>query len=174
MEQQIQTLRRSNPAISPVIFVFAVILFTIAPNACPPAWSQQAQMKYYEVKGDFESVVFDLKDAILSRSLTIDHIGQIDRIAAREAKKASGLNPYINAQYLQFCDTELYYDALSADKLNISLCPHLVFVFEPKSNPGVIFVGYQSFPTPLTGSSATAARKIEKLLDGIVKDATGN
>jgi hypothetical protein len=56
----------------------------------------------------------------------------------------------------------------------MAICPYVVFIFETKSEPGKIIVGYRSpIPGP-SKRSKEALAKIEKLLNDIAKEATGS
>ena len=80
-------------------------------------------------------------------------------------------SPYIDAKYLQFCSAKLTHEVVSANPLNIAICPYVVFIFELKTDPGKIHVGYRK---PIAGPSRLtrkATAKVEALLNDITKQA---
>lgn len=125
-------------------------------------------------KAAFGDVEFDLKDAIVNRGLVIDYTGYIGKMLTRTSDAVAGKggeSPYVHARYYQFCSAKLTHDAVSADPLNISICPYVVFLIELKSEPGVIRVGYRR---PFAGTSAEthkAVAKVEALLNDIITEA---
>lgn len=127
--------------------------------------------------GEFEEVLFELENSIIEKGLVVDRTGHLQtmldrtRKAVEDSGKEVKPSPYRDAKYLQFCSAHLSREAFAADPMNIAICPYVVFIFELKSDPGKIHVGYRR---PIAGSSE-ATRKaladVEALLDQIVRDA---
>lgn len=139
--------------------------------------ASQLGYKAVKTKGNFEDVEFDLKDAIVNRGLKIDYIGHLGKMLSRTSDAVGSTtelgskSPYVHAKYYQFCSAQLTHEVVSANPLNISVCPYVVFVFELKSEPGVIHVGYRR---PFAGPSAItkkAVNKVEALLAAVIADA---
>ncbi|MGI9421596.1 MAG: DUF302 domain-containing protein, partial [Hyphomicrobiaceae bacterium] len=105
--------------------------------------------KYYSTQATFEDVLQDLKDEIIDRGLVIDFVGHVDTMLERTSSAAGSVtktgkaSPYLHAKYLQFCSARLAHEAMSANPFNLSVCPYVVFVFESRSQPGKIIVGYR-------------------------------
>ena len=153
--------------------VLSALIFFVAASAA----SADPGYKHYSKKGAFEDVFQDLKDVIINRGLVIDYVGHIDTMLKRTAKAAGSVtdsgqaSPYVNAKYLHFCSAKLTHNAVSANPFNLAICPYVVFIFEAQAEPGKVVVGYRR---PLPGPSKRsreAFAAIEKLLDGIVKEA---
>lgn len=134
--------------------------------------------KALKVKGKFADVEFDLKDAIVNRGLVVDYEGHLGKMLSRTSKAVGSVtelgskSPYREAKYFQFCSAKLTHEVVSANPLNISICPYVVFIFELESEPGVIHVGYRR---PFAGPSAVtkkAVDKVEALLLAIITEAT--
>lgn len=136
--------------------------------------AEQPGYKVLTKKAAFGDVEFDLKDAIVNRGLVIDYTGYVGKMLARTSGAVAGKDaesPYLHARYYQFCSAKLTHDAVSADPLNISICPYVVFLIELKSEPGVIRVGYRR---PFAGASAEshkAVAKVEALLNDVITEA---
>ena len=156
--------------------VAAVALFWMA-SFNPAAAGDGGGYKYYTAQAVFEDVLQDVKDEIINRGLVIDFVGHVDTMlertssAAGSVTKTGNASPYLHAKYLQFCSAKLAHEAMSANPFNLSVCPYVVFVFETRSQPGRVIVGYRrTIPGPSKRTREAFAR-IEKLLDGIARDA---
>ena len=133
----------------------------------------------YSTKGEFQVVLQDLQDAIIGRGLVIDFTGHVDVMLERTSKTVGSVteggikSPYLAAKYLQFCSAKLTHEAVSANPFNLAICPYVVFAFEARAEPGKIVVGFRrTLPGP-SKSSRKAFGKVEALLDGISREATG-
>lgn len=129
-------------------------------------------------EGDFADVLEDVKDAIINRGLVIDYVGHVDAMLDRTSETVGSVtekgvkSPFLGAKYVQFCSAKITHDAVSANPYNIAVCPYVVFVFEERSAPGQIVVGYRR---PILGPSRLTRRalsKIEALLSEIMAEAT--
>ena len=134
--------------------------------------------KSYIKDGQFEDVMFELNNAIVDRGLVIDYTGHVDTMLERTSEAVGSVtpggskSPYLKAKYLQFCSAKLTHEVVSANPLNIAICPYVVFIFELKTDPGKIYVGYRK---PIAGPSRLtrkATAKVQALLDDIAKQAT--
>lgn len=151
----------------------------LALGICAPGASAATQLGYKALKATakFDDVEFELKDAIINRGLKIDYTGHIGKMLSRTSKTVGSVtelgsaSPYLHAKYYQFCSAKLTHKVVSANPLNLSVCPYVVFIFELKSQPGVIHVGYRR---PFAGPSAVtkkAVDEVEALLLKIISDA---
>ena len=90
----------------------------------------------------------------------------------RTAKDVGSDKPiYSQAQYFSFCSARLSRGMLEADPANMGYCPFVVFVYERADTPGMITVGYRRPPAG-SGASMPAFAAIDKLLEGIIVEAT--
>lgn len=123
-------------------------------------------------KGSFDDVKFELNNAIIDRGLVVDHTGQIGQMLARTgADFGSAKRIYKQAEFVSFCSARLSRQMMEADADNIAFCPYVVFFYETAAKPGEIVVGYRP-PAPRGSDASRAAlAEIDKLLDGIIKDA---
>ncbi len=136
-----------------------------------------AGYKSYIKTGTYEDVLFELNSAIIDRGLVVDYTGHLQTMLERTSEAVGSVTPggsktpYIEAKYLQFCSAKLTHGVVSANPLNIAICPYVVFIFELKSDPGKIHVGYRR---PIAGPSKVSRKaiaKVEALLDEITKQA---
>lgn len=133
--------------------------------------------KTYSKKATFAEVRDDLKDAIVNSGYVVDFVGHFNAMLKRTSEAAGSVtaagvkSPYRNAQYMQFCAAKLTHQAISADPRNIANCPYIVFVYELGYDPGNIHVGYRQPAPGATRTSKRVNKKIEAMLDGIVRDA---
>ena len=155
----------------------AAIMVALSLAASGAAAAAELGYKALKIKSGFEDVEFDLKDAIVNRGFLIDYEGHIGKMLSRTSKAVGSVtelgskSPYKNAKYYQFCSAKLTHEVVSANPLNISICPYVVFLVELKSEPGVIHVGYRR---PFAGPSAVtkkAVDKVEALLLAIITEA---
>lgn len=155
------------------IALAAVVLFVGVPQALA---DEARGFKSYEKTGTFENLYSSLQDAIINKGLVIDYVGHLDQMLERTSKTVGSVtekgskSPYLAAKFLQFCSAKLSHDVISANPQNIAICPYVVFIYEEKSTPGIIHVGFRR---PITGPSKRsrkALEKVENLLDSIVKE----
>jgi uncharacterized protein (DUF302 family) len=166
--------------------VVAVLAF------CAPAVAQQTEagavvtqtetgFVSYTIKGNFDDVEFDLEDAINAEGLLIDYRGYVNKMLENTAEAVGAVapdgskSPFIDATYLHFCSGKLTHDAVDADPANVAICPYLVYVYELRSDPGMVTVGYRRPVAFTTNSpkSAVALGNIDALLNRIVRKAAG-
>lgn len=130
------------------------------------------------IAAEFDVVFADLQDTIINKGLVIDYVGNVDNMLERTSGAAESVtttgqkSPYLHAKYLQFCSSKLTHKAVSADPQNLAICPYIFFIYETRSNPGNITVGYRP---PVFGPSKRSKKiKVEVLefLQGIVDETT--
>lgn len=164
---------------APHIFVIAILALLLPGTAFTPNTAfADVTSGYvnYSKKAKFETVRDDLKDAIINRGYVVDFVGHFNAMMTRTAEAvgsvtASGKSPYSNAQYMQFCAAQLTHEAIQADTQNIANCPYIVFVYEIAYEPGIVHVGYRRPAPGSNKASRMVNKKIDALLDGIVKEA---
>lgn len=128
--------------------------------------------KILEIKQDFETTLFELKNAIVNRGLVIDYTGYVSKMLERTSGATGGGSPYKDARYMNFCSAKLSQAAMRADPDNLSVCPYVVFAYELKSRPGITRVGYRRPVASEDPAATKALANIEVLLNGIIMDAT--
>lgn len=155
----------------------SLITVLLALTATPTLAESVRGFQAYETKGAFNDVLSDLKDAIINRGLVIDYTGQLNTMLKRTSKTVGSVTesgsptPYVKAQFMQFCSAKLSHEVISANPQNIAICPYVVFIYELKTSPGMIHVGYRR---PITGPSKRSRKalsKVDALLDAIVKES---
>jgi len=133
--------------------------------------------KALKKKAAFDDVEFELKNAIVNRGFVIDYTGHLGDMLSRTSKTVGSVtelgsaSPYLKARYYHFCSAKLTHEVVSANPLNISVCPYVVFLFELKSEPGVAHVGYRR---PFAGPSKVtqkAVAKVDALLTAVIEEA---
>ena len=126
----------------------------------------------YSKKASYDDVKFELNNAIVGRGLTIDFNGQLGKMLERTGPDVGSAKAiYKNAEYFAFCSAKLSRAAMEADPANIAGCPFVVFMYETAAAPGVVHVGYRRQPVRVSPASRRAHAEINRLLDGIAKDA---
>ena len=129
----------------------------------------------YSKDAKFEDVRDDLKLAIEGRGLVIDYESFIHRMLERTGKDVgSARKLYADAQAFVFCSAALSRKTMEADAANIALCPYSIVVYAKADEPQKVFVSYQR-PWREGGNarSQAALKEVEKLLDGIAREAIG-
>ena len=129
-------------------------------------------VRTYAKKAAFDDVKFELTNAIIARGLTVDYTGAIGKMLERTGADVGSTKPlYANAEFLTFCSAKLSRAMMEADLANVGICPYVVFVYEAAGKPGETVVGYRRPAIIGNDASKVALAEIDKLLDGIVKDA---
>ncbi|MFM1815638.1 MAG: hypothetical protein RLZ98_2333 [Pseudomonadota bacterium] len=128
--------------------------------------------KIRTVAGTFDSVFFELNNAIVDQGLVIDYTGHVHDMLTRTGDVTGSKSPYKQARYVQFCSAKLTHAAVQADPQNLAICPYVVFIYELAAKPGTVQVGYRRPIGSNSEASKTAMADIEKLLDQIVAAAT--
>ncbi len=122
----------------------------------------------YTVDQDIEDVLFAVENEIIGRGLKVDNVNHVSDMLDRTAADVGATRTlYKKAEILSFCSATLSREMMEADPANISFCPYRIFVYATTEAPGSTVIGHDTFPEgPM--------KKVEALLDGIVKDAIGN
>jgi uncharacterized protein (DUF302 family) len=126
-------------------------------------------------RAKFEDVRDDLKAAIEGKGLVIDYQSFVNRMLERTGKDVgSARKLYADAQAFVFCSAALSRKTMEADPANAALCPYSIMVYETVREPGVVYVSYRR-PWRPDGSAASKAAltDVDKLLDGIAREALG-
>ena len=115
--------------------------------------------------GSFEDATFAVENAIIGQGLVIDFVSHVgDMLNRTGADVGSDAMIFKSADIFIFCSAVLSREVMEADPMNIAHCPYGIFVAE---NDAGVMIGYRDYPDgPMD--------KVEKLLAGIVADATEN
>ncbi len=129
----------------------------------------------YSKAAKFDDVREDLKLAIEGRGLVLDHESFVNRMLERTAKDVgSARKLYTDAQAFVFCSAVLSRKTMEADPANVAFCPYNMVVYATAQQPGTVHVAYKR-PWRPDGSAASRAalKEVERLLDGIAREALG-
>jgi len=157
-----------------LLALFAVLTVPLGPAVAMEKRGYKSAVK----QADFAEVLQDVKDAIVNRGLVIDYVGHVDTMLERTSETVGSVtekgvkSPFIAAKYVQFCSAKLTHDAVSANPYNIAVCPYVLFVFEERSTPGQVVVGYRRFIPGPSKLTRKAFGKIDALLSEIIAEAT--
>ncbi|MEK9671834.1 MAG: hypothetical protein VW268_04940 [Rhodospirillaceae bacterium] len=154
--------------------VCVLILTGPAPPARAADGGDYGAFKFYSVKAKFDDVKFDLENALVSRGFKVDHHGFIGKMLDRTGPDVGDTTPiYKNAEYFVFCSATLSRNALKADRRNIGFCPYVVTIYHTVEDPGTVVVGYRRVDVLGSEGSKKAMEAVNKVLDGIAREATG-
>lgn len=135
-----------------------------------PAAAQE--IRTYSKKATYDDVRFELTNAVVERGLTIDHNGNIGDMLDRTGADVGSDKPlYNSAEFFTFCSAKLSRQMIEADAMNIAFCPYVMFIYESVGEPGIVVVGYRRPPTSGSPETKAALAEIDKLLDGIARQA---
>ena len=129
----------------------------------------------YSKRAKFDDVRDDLKAAIEGKGLVIDYQSYVNRMLERTGKDVgSAKKLYADAQAFVFCSAVLSRKTMEADAANAALCPYSIMVYATAQDPGTVHVAYRR-PWRPDGSAASKAalKDVERLLDGIAREAVG-
>jgi uncharacterized protein (DUF302 family) len=134
--------------------------------------AEAQEPKYFTAKGDYEDIKFQLSNAIVERGLTVESTGALNEMLKRTGPDVGSTKViYKSAEFLTFCSARYSRRMMEADPANIAFCPYVIFIYEAVAKPGEIVVGYRP-PVPRGSDASKAAlAEIDKLLEGIAKDA---
>jgi len=129
----------------------------------------------HSAKANFGDVMDDMKNAITNRGLVIDHTSHVGKMLDRTGKdlgKTKRMYGDDQGQVLSFCSATVSRGTMEADVHNIVFCPYTIAIYSTLAEPGTVYVAYRK-PVRPDGSAASKAslKAVEKLLDGIVREA---
>jgi uncharacterized protein (DUF302 family) len=134
----------------------------------------QPVVSYVKQGARFEEVRDDLRQAIESRGLVLDYQSHIGTMLERTGKDlGSGPSPFVDAQVLQFCSAAATRAMVQADPANVVLCPYSIAVYATRARPDQVVVSYRRPTRPGAPASRAALREVERLIDGIAREAAG-
>jgi hypothetical protein len=153
-------------------FVFGACVIAVA--GLSGAAEAEPAYRTKTVSSDFESVAFDLTNAIVNRGLKVDYTGYVSTMLDRTKDATGKGSPYVDGRYYIFCSAQLSQATMQANPDNIAACPYVVLAYELKSAPGKTVVGYRRPLAAGDDASKAALGEIEQLLQSIVDEAAGS
>lgn len=159
------------------IFKMFAVLITLIIAVTPSQARETKGFKSVQVTAAFDDVFVGLQDAIINKGYNVDYVGHLNQMLKRTSKAVGSVtekgsaSPYVDARFMQFCSAKLTHEAISANAQNIAICPYIVFIYEAKSAPGVVVVGYRR---PVAGPSKRTRKafdKIEAMLTSVINEA---
>ncbi len=152
------------------------LMFVVLTAFCSVALAAGSQpVVAYSKKAKFEDVRDDLKLAIESKGLVIDHHSFINQMIERTGKDVGSTRKvYVDVQAFVFCSAALSRKTMEADPANAAMCPYSITVYATAAQPDKVIVAYRR-PWRPEGSAASKAalRQVEALLDGIARTSLG-
>jgi len=129
----------------------------------------------YSARAKFDDVRDDLKLAIEGKGLVIDYHSFVNRMLERTGRDVgSARKLYADAQAFVFCSAVLSRKTMEADPANAALCPYSIMVYATAQDPGTVHVAYRRPWRPdVPAASKAALEEVERLLDGIAREALG-
>lgn len=156
-----------------IVMAFVLSSGLLACATAPAGPAEPDHLRLYTVKRNFDTVKEDIEIAITNRGLVIDHTSHIGAMLERTGRDLGATRPiYGNAGSMQFCSATISRRTMEADPTNIVFCPYIIVYYTLHDDPRTVYVGYRRPQNPGAdpASKATLA-EVEKLLDGIVREA---
>lgn len=114
---------------------------------------------------DFQSVHEALVEAIEAEGLVVAAVIPFNDMLTRTAKQMSrGRSPFLNAEIVQFCSSELAWQLLEEDATHIALCPLSITLYELATDPGTLVLAYRN-PGNTTLTRIRAEALLRRLLE---------
>jgi hypothetical protein len=154
--------------------ILAIILsLGLAAGGLMPAHANGPNhLKLYSTPGKYEDIKQDIEIAITNRGLVVDHTAHIGAMLDRTGKDLGTTKPiYGDAGSMQFCSAVVSRHTMEADPTNIVFCPYIIIYYTLHNDPKTVYVGYRRPIAVGSAASKKSLEDVEKLLDGIVKEA---
>lgn len=149
-----------------------ILLSMVAANA---AAADRDPIVRHTVAAKYDNVLDDIKNAIAGRGLVIDHTSHVAKMLDRTGKdlgKTKKMYGEDQGQVFSFCSATVSRATMEADPHNIAFCPYTIAVYSTLAEPGKVHVVYRRPQRTDDGPASKASlQEVEKLLDGIVREA---
>jgi hypothetical protein len=169
-------MRQNLPA-SLVCFAFFIALGgggCTPPAEAPKTPATSSEVVRYVKQAKFENVRDDLVLAIQNRGLVVDHTSYIHNMLERTGQDLGMTTKvFMDAVAYSFCSALISRKTMEADPHNIAFCPYTIAVYTPIGEPDKVYVAYRRPPLAGSPASQAALAEVEKLLDGIAREALG-
>jgi uncharacterized protein (DUF302 family) len=150
-------------------FVLGVLLVVLSVSA--PA-AQDGVRAIYVTGEDFDTVKTFLGEALTARGLVVNNVSHIGDMLERTGKDLGATRRiYLKAEALEFCSAVVSRRMMEADPHNIVFCPYVISIYVLPSEPNRTYVAYRRPPTKGSPASRKALAEVERLLDGIIREA---
>ena len=144
-----------------------IAFFTTLASLTLATCLQAGETINYSVKEDIDDILFAVENEIIGRGLKIDHVSHVgDMLVRTQMDVGATKTIYRKAEVITFCSATLSREMMEADPANLRFCPYQIYVYATTEQPDVTIVGFDSFPEG-------EMKKVEALLESIVKDAIG-
>jgi uncharacterized protein (DUF302 family) len=149
----------------------ALAFAPVAQAAIKPFYKDNIRVTY-KVKGHFEDVRDQVREAITGKGIKINNVSHIGEMLIRTGKDLGFKKKvYDHAEALEFCSATYSRATMEADPQNIVFCPYVISIYEITGEPGHIYVSYRRPNIIGDEASKKSLRVVEKLIDSIVQDA---
>ncbi len=88
----------------------------------------------YETDGDFDEIVYSLKDEMISNSFTLSFQSNLGKSINMMSKHLKKDKIFLNAQKIGFCKNSLGFKLVVENEKNILYCPIDIIVYEKTKN----------------------------------------
>lgn len=148
--------------------LLALLFALLAAN--PGGAVETEHYRIYETKGALDDVQQFVEEAVIEQGLAITHRGDVSDMLDRTAEDVGAkVTVYKAAHYMEFCSAKLSRSAMEADPRNLAFCPFVIFLYTLKDETDTVHVGYRRPPLDLPEPSGAALRKVDAMLDAIVR-----
>lgn len=163
--------------------VTTVLAVLLSINGAPVIAASPLNPHYtIAIEGSFDDVYDEFTNAIISKGVAIDYVGNVDQMLERtsQAQLTKGesskqfISVYLFAKYMQFCKSGLTHKAVQANPKNLSMCPFVVFIYETAANPGQIIIGYRPPTLSTDESSKAVSQEVVSFLNTILVEVASN
>jgi len=162
-------LKRFLPVIMVLGFGFIAAILLILQNQASIAENEWAV--FSEIEEDFETVTGFLQSSIEEEGLSIANRGNVSDMLARTKDAVGGSELlYKRAEIFEFCSAKLGHKIFAINPKNLAACPLTIVVYELKTNPGIVYIGYRRAPSMISGADKIFS-EVDALLARIVKGA---
>lgn len=161
-----------------VVALLSVVVFpwglAVSGEAPSDAYASNDYMVRYRIEDSFEFVRDLIVQAIAERGLKVNNVSHIGEMLARTGKDiGASKQVYIKAEAIEFCSATVSRRMMEADPHNIIFCPYIITIYVKPSEPDWVYVAYRRPQKLSDPDSLSAMKEVEKLIDGIVRDALG-
>lgn len=147
----------------------AILLLCVATAA-----AKAQTIARYSARADFDAVKEEILFAIQGRGLVVDHTSYIGNMLDRTAKDVgAGKRVYAKAESVQFCSAVVSRKTMEVDPVNIAFCPYAIAFYATADDPKTVHVVFRRISGAGSEASRASLGEVDKLLDGIVREALG-
>ena len=148
----------------------AILLFFVTAAVAGGDSPKPATVVVYPAASSFDEVIDNVKFAIINRGMLVSGTLHVSDMLNRTGKDLGfPTNVYRKAQSIEFCSALMSHRMIAADPRNLVICPFTVAVYETTDEPAKVYVAYHR--QVLAGNAEEAARAVNRMLDGIAREA---